>query len=662
MSSATGGVPCYRIGTTQYLVCRHVCKSIVAVYKYGVAQGSGFTAGTITVQGRTMQVINFSVDPKDANRPNEIEITADVQGTTDDGTTSGNLITLPARQLENYLLKEAAVLTGELSAAHFTAAASAQTTDGYLGSAWIGDETPNHLEVIARFSTSFIMPFFLTRTGLFAVSQLTANGIFGLSGTFPSLTDQHDVLRESFRVLSNEEVASLLDYSYKRDWATQAWQTIDEQKNIKELVNLGGEIREPQEMYYVGDQATANRVAAVRLLVSAENQQFAEFDLPIEYHYLDLNDVVLVTHHLGLGPNGYVAAPFRLVSLEVTLQPTEARVRAIGARNVDDLAHCDSHADAHGDLAHSDLAHGDVSHGDVAHGDVAHSDISHADTHNDVAHEDSAHNDSHDDSHGDQAHSDHTDSFHHDHVDSAHLDHTDNFHQDSSHNDSHLDSHADVSHADSPHSDGHSDAAHSDSHTDSHTDSAHSDQGHGDSAHSDTVHNDYHCDTGLDHSDAHTDTAHSDTAHSDGHGDSAHSDTAHTDSHSDVAHSDVAHGDVAHSDLAHSDSHGDTAHSDFHDDEITHDDHADNGHFDNVGHIDAHGDAAHSDVAHSDVSHSDSPHTDQAHSDTHTDSHADVAHSDVAHSDTAHSDVAHVDVAHVDTHSDHGDVHHGDSP
>jgi len=93
-----------------------------------------------------------------------------------------------------------------------------------------------------------------------------------------------------------------------------------------------------------------------------------------------------------------------------------------------DIAHSDSHGDAHGDAAHGDGAHSDVAHSDAAHTDVAHLDHNdgpgHADQHSDTPHSDISHSDV---AHTDVAHSDvaHTDIAHSDIPAQSHSDHGD---------------------------------------------------------------------------------------------------------------------------------------------------------------------------------------------------------------------------------------------
>jgi len=493
-----------------------------------------YTVTTITVDGDEMQIIEFAVDPMDPARPNEFEVAADVRGKTDDGTSGGELITNLVEQQKDYLLNECDVDISELSVPHYAAAVTLADEEEYVGAAWIGKDGLAPIDVINTFSKTFLMPFFLTRDGLFAVSILTANSIFGLTGEFEELTDSVELFRDTFQVLSNQgEVASRLTYAYDQDWKEESWQRIFDQENTQELVNLGPDFLVSREMDFISETATANRVAAARLLLAVENKQYVEFEIPASYHETELNDIVAITHHQGLGRNGYVSVPFQVVALEINLMPREARIRVLAARVIDDAAHCDSHADEHSDITHSDEVHQDVVHTDT-HSDAAHGDSVHLDAHNDTPHGDSSHADQHSDvynhtDHSDTAHSDsggHSDSgagpIHGDHSDGPHIDFGDLTHNDSA---THTDTHSDVSHGDSSHADQHADTAHADAHSDSHGDVVHADAGHGDIEHVDTEHNDFHADTDFDHTDTHDD-----------HTDGGHDDTT-------VEHSDVHHAD-----------------------------------------------------------------------------------------------------------------------
>jgi len=611
-----GPVPCYLIDTSSdyvYMVAAHKCKAVDAVYRYGVLVASGYTVTTAAYGGRTVTVIKFSTDQRDSGRPNEEEISADVRGVVDE---SDALVTNPVLQLRWYLENICGLTSETIDADAFSAAAAVADDEGYAGAAWVGGDSATRESVIDAFASSFCMPIYLTREGRIGVRLISPTYL--LDEYSPAeLTDVADILRGTFSMQSNTDVASTLRYRCLYDAATSDYRAIYEQTAVDEDQKLGMEVLIEKDMPYVRDATTAHKVAAARLLLMNEARLQSQFSLPPDRIGLDLMDWVAVTHRAGVdsGGGGWNRRQHIVSGIRIDISPTAAlvEVRATAAGGAEEHAdsHCDDHTDATLNQDHQDSAHTD------SHSDSAHSDSPHSDQHTDI----------HYDEHGD---------------------HTDGTPHQDSHTDSHVDTHSDGAHGDVPHSD-----QHWDTHNDWHDDAAHSDSPHEDTPHYDSYYDSHidehgdsyegeHLDTYSDQHVDYYDDEHTDVAHGDSHGDS-HAD-GHSDVHDDVAHVDSSHTDAytdVHEDVAHSDhtdtSHTDTAHTDTHYDEHT-----------DVAHGDGHGDS-HADTAHADVPHQDG-HGDTPHMDFHCDS--DIEHAD-SHTDTPHSDVAHGDVAH----SDHNDTH-----
>lgn len=513
-ASAIGAVPCYLTTTAnpfRYLVAQHACKSIVTVYLYGSALApAAYSVTTSAVGARTYTFIDFTTDQRDSDRPNEFEITADVQGLMDGAS---NLITNPAEALEEFLTDFCAVSSSYIDATRFAAADTAADDESYAVGAWIGGEgegIPKMIDVINNFSRSFMMPFFVNRSGEYAIKLLIGSDFFDLpSGSEPEITDNIDILQQqndsrpdassSFQVLSNREVASTIKYSYFRQWVDDYYEETFDHVNNDEETNLGRTVVRDRALLYVRDIDTANKVIATRLLFLTEGKQFAKLKLPVSHFTKDLLDYINITHYAGVESDGwgYQLATFMIIGLDIAPDPTGMEIVADLVRVVDSIPHCDSHSDQHADSEHTDSEHGDAAHSD------SYSDAEHADEHTDVhidRHADTTCTyQGHDDltGHGD-AHCDHDDLWYH------HDDHQDayNYPYD------YMDEHADY------HSDYYSDVPHQDSaHSDSYGDSAHSDTPHQDVSHTDTDHSDFHCDNDTPGHDDHTDGTHED--HSD---------------------------------------------------------------------------------------------------------------------------------------------------
>ena len=711
--SDLGTVPAIRIGSTaspfRYLLFRHPCFSVDRVLVDGVPQLSGWTATLVIVNGQEMQFVDFNIDPGE-----DAVITADVQGKMDE---YGNLLENPVSVQEDFLLNYTNTEQEELDESLYNEARQQAENAGYKASVWIGGDAIKKIDVINRLSESFVMPSFVSRLGKFAVALLTDAAYFNADGTaiapdVKELTDQDSIIRDTFEIVSNfRYAAARIHYLYAPRWPSGKSERGVPQEKAGEADRLGEDLVVRHDLIYIRDSDTAHRTTAVRLLVSGENQQIASFRLPVSEYNLELSEQVYLTHYQGIASSGlgYVRALFRILDIDISLQPRSARVDVTAARVLDSSPHCDSHTDVHTDADHQNVhldMHLDVthidSHTDSLHADAPHADAEHSDT---VPHGD-AHGDGvdHDDGHSDRAHVDRNDGgspqhsdIHNDqsnihadyifyegspverHFDSfgGHIDghndlimevsHTDSHSDDTDHSDNHNDSqgdHSDVGHGDSDHSDaGHEDSFVSVPHGDAFTNL------HEDAQHVDTEHVDFHCDTENPHGDQAGEPSHQDIYHSDTHVDDhsdVHSD-AHSDDHTDILHEDVEHADSLHSDTPHEDdshsdsSHSDTSHTNRSHSNRSHADEESGGHTNtphvNTSHQDSHTNTPHVNTSHQD-SHTNTPHVNTSHQDSHTDDpHVNTSHQD------SHTDDPHVNVSHQDSHTDdpHVNVSHQDS-
>lgn len=144
---AAGQVPLIRVGVGVYLAGAGILASVDRVYVDGDLQSSSdWTESNPRANGRDYTVVTFTTDPGD-----DAQITADLQGLTDDGDGSGSLITDPVDQLSNLLSNFVladwqhgdwnSASSYQIDTASFTAAQTWVSHRGWAGSRRIADTT-----------------------------------------------------------------------------------------------------------------------------------------------------------------------------------------------------------------------------------------------------------------------------------------------------------------------------------------------------------------------------------------------------------------------------------------------------------------------------------------------------------------------------------------
>lgn len=322
----------------KYLVARHACKSVVNVYRYGILlDPSAYTVLEAAVDGQTMTFVEFTTDQRDPERVDEIEITADVRGITNTGLSSGTLIENAVEQLRHYLLNYAACTSGELSATHFGNASDNALEASYSGAFALVGEAPTHEEVINRFCESFNMRFFVTRDGLFAPFLFYIDDLSDVVAATTFVSDQNDILRDSFEIFSSDRVASRLQYNSSYQWVKDYFEHQPDYISANQETELGQDIRDNVNLWFVRLPAVAANVASERLYSMREGQEFVRFNLPITQFLLDLNDYLRLTHFCGVKANGagYERAVFNVLRLGVTVQPRSMMVACDAAKLFD---------------------------------------------------------------------------------------------------------------------------------------------------------------------------------------------------------------------------------------------------------------------------------------------------------------------------------------
>lgn len=333
-----GPIPCYRIdpnagGKWRYVVAQHVCKSIGIVYVYGVLQGSGYTVTTAAYDGTTMTVIDFDADPADPERIGEMEVTVGaVQGITDDGTAGGAVIMDAVLQLEHLLVNYFAVDPSELDSETWTAAKAASLAAEREGAIVLVDRAQERKEVLARWLESFVGAFFATPTGEFALSL---HGEFPDSDGLLSLTDQNEILADSFSIDPADQAASRIQYNHQFHFVREFFEFQPDAHDTAEETRLGEDLRENKNLWFVraaggfSNPAQPQEIAAAHQDLLREGVQVAEFDVPMRLlKRMDLKHHIAVTHFEGISEaGGYQNAVFQILSIAARLNPNSSHVR-----------------------------------------------------------------------------------------------------------------------------------------------------------------------------------------------------------------------------------------------------------------------------------------------------------------------------------------------
>lgn len=115
-------VPAYRTtdngsGTNTFKVCGHACKNIGAIQSNGTFQAKAYADGTAESAANTITVTlssaTFTVADTQPNWEADV-LYVDVQGTTDDGTSSGTLLERPGEIARHLLVNHASFVSSQL--------------------------------------------------------------------------------------------------------------------------------------------------------------------------------------------------------------------------------------------------------------------------------------------------------------------------------------------------------------------------------------------------------------------------------------------------------------------------------------------------------------------------------------------------------------------
>lgn len=345
---------------------------VTTAFRYGGATSgtSTFAGAPLTYGSYSVYVVTFSVDQRDTTRPDEPEITVNADGITETDNSSAPPILNPVRALEhfidNYTSLDLADFDTDLqTTAKAVAVLNVYTSDNgpsiaqaSLGAA-IADSEMTFRDVIEQFCESFAMTFFMTREGKLATFVQPF-----LSDPSPSFTvdDETDILKGSFSVRSNDEVASVLQFNHSFRWSFARrgdfvpGQYFERQPDYRipgEKARLGNQdSRQSISMRFTRRTTAALNAARAFAEYYRSDAQWIDFDLPIRfYRHVELNRYVGVTHWQGIAASGgYANVTARIIGVDIYVQPRSARIhlrafrRASATIVFDDFARADSNS------------------------------------------------------------------------------------------------------------------------------------------------------------------------------------------------------------------------------------------------------------------------------------------------------------------------------
>lgn len=300
--SNTGAIPCYLVDPAisqakyQYVACQREVRDIPNVYVYGVVTVSGFTVQTRTLGGKTYTTIEFTADQRDVDRSNELEITCDVDGITDDGTSSGNRIANPADLWQEVLLQTTFV-AGDIDSTSVTTARNSYAARNITGGFAAIDKGETLREIAEKFATSFNLTTFATRGGKFGVTT-PEPGAAPAAGqvTF----DESTIARDSLTFGGSEDLASSIDYFYAKNWHLGTFDVEGQFSDALQVSRLNRDVRLSIELPYVYDTTSASAVINDKAFFLSDNRVVVQANADLaELRNVDVGDTVTLKHYGG---------------------------------------------------------------------------------------------------------------------------------------------------------------------------------------------------------------------------------------------------------------------------------------------------------------------------------------------------------------------------
>ncbi len=345
-----------------FLVAGHAVKEIPACYQNGIRIDPGKFGVDWAVPGQTGFATYFpntgSVQYRDINghrytllyvrgpdgddAANGVrKISVDVKGIESVGDSSGSLITsIPLQYLHalqnwgigNYLsgawlssptMPDDATLSqiDEASFAAVDVILQTRIPGGYVGAGVIGarGEFVSLRDFMARWITSLGADGGFSRKTQYMVTAINDSpAVLASALSFDAVTD---IIADTFE--TTDEVPEMFNRtpaSYDRDYSGQGnadWRQTFLLSNSSSIANYRQtRTAERLFLYFVRAAGTAGNIMARRLYLSSDPPRWVRFTTGLRGLSVELGDVILVTHHGGIGSAGWTNQPIRITRHE----------------------------------------------------------------------------------------------------------------------------------------------------------------------------------------------------------------------------------------------------------------------------------------------------------------------------------------------------------
>lgn len=312
--SGRGHLPAYlvdpKIGQSKYryVAAQIASKAVTAVYREGeeLTLGTDYEVAYANVStpeygNVRMTFLDFYRDQRERGRDEDVLITYDCQGLTDDGLETGNLITNPAAALKAFLELRGVISSSEFDSTLQTAAEAAYTSAGITVGMAVVDEDDTWLDVVDRFAESYNLQFFRTRTGKFGIRFDNAAG--STSSSLPHFFDSIDIQADSVSFETPQDSASTLEFSYAQDWARGELVARNSFTDSTEETALGRDVRDQVDLVGVRSVNQGKKLSQIKLFQGRSSRYFGELRIA-PYPTLELGDHVNITHFAGPASDG----------------------------------------------------------------------------------------------------------------------------------------------------------------------------------------------------------------------------------------------------------------------------------------------------------------------------------------------------------------------
>ena len=257
-------------------------------------------------------MIDFTSDPRDADRSDELEITWNGKGLTDDGATSGTLLTNPSDIIRQVLLTNG-LASGDIdSAGTFADVKNAFLERGVVG-CFVELEESTLRDLTEKFAKSFNTTIIITadgKLGLTAPKPLRGPAVLEALASLK----EDQIIQDSFGMAGSDTLASSLRFRFGLNFHKNRYGLTQQIDSSEELSNLGEEIIETVDLPFIQDTSSASAVANDKHWFMQEARVLVDLQAdPSFYKSLKVGEEIKLTHFRGLGSGGFKDTIFRVI-------------------------------------------------------------------------------------------------------------------------------------------------------------------------------------------------------------------------------------------------------------------------------------------------------------------------------------------------------------